>query len=90
MFERPKGGTLTKTQLGWFDGRCVQGAGAYSPRDVDPRLLRNPFSRGRVTALDPDYEQVSGLATPLGVAAHCPVLCSARVARGIRGILTYR
>ena len=37
-------GVLTETQLGWFDGRCVQGAGAYSPRDVDPRLLRNPSS----------------------------------------------
>ena len=35
---------LTKTQLGWLDGRCVQGAGAYSPRNVDPRLLRIPTS----------------------------------------------
>lgn len=49
---------LTQTQLAWLDGRCVQGAGAYSPRDDDPRLLRNPPSRGRVSALDPNYDWV--------------------------------
>ena len=43
-FEYPKKSTLTRTRLRWFDGRCVQGAGAYSPRNVDPRLLRNPSS----------------------------------------------
>ncbi|MDF2955454.1 MAG: hypothetical protein OD815_001070 [Candidatus Alkanophagales archaeon MCA70_species_2] len=31
-----------------------------------------------------------GLAPPFGVAAHCTGHCSTRVARGIRGILTYR
>ncbi len=31
-----------------------------------------------------------GLASPFGVASHCPGHCMARVARGIRGILTYR
>ena len=31
-----------------------------------------------------------GLARPLGLASHCPVLCSARVAQDIRGILTCR
>ena len=31
-----------------------------------------------------------GLAPPLGVASHCPGQCRARVAREIRGILTYR
>jgi hypothetical protein len=45
---------LTHTSLGWFDGRCVQGAGTYSPRYVETRLLRIPASRGRVTALDPN------------------------------------
>ena len=44
QFERDKDRTLTGAQLGWLDGRCVQGAGAYSPRDVDTRLLRNPSS----------------------------------------------
>ena len=53
-------GSLTHPQLRWFDGRCVQGAGAYSPRHVETRLLRNPASRGRITALDPNYERVSG------------------------------
>jgi hypothetical protein len=35
---------LIQTSLAWFDGRCVQGAGTYSPRDVDTRLLRIPAS----------------------------------------------
>ena len=30
------------------------------------------------------------LPSPLGVGAHCPNHCSPRVARTIRGILTYR
>jgi len=46
---------LTQTSLAWFDGRCVQGAGTYSPRYVEARLLRIPASRGRVTVLDPNY-----------------------------------
>jgi len=45
---------LTQTPLGWSDGRCVQGAGTYSPRVDDARLLGIPCSRGRVAALDPN------------------------------------
>jgi hypothetical protein len=45
---------LIQTLLEWFDGRCVQGAGTYSPHTVDVRLLRIPASRGRVAALDPN------------------------------------
>ena len=30
-FEFAKKQTLIRTQLAWLDGRCVQGAGAYSP-----------------------------------------------------------
>jgi len=42
----PKGPRLTQTSLGWSDGRCVQGAGTYSPRDDDARLLGIPrFTR---------------------------------------------
>lgn len=37
-------GSLTHPQLRWFDGRCVQGAGAYSPRLFETRLLPNPAS----------------------------------------------
>ena len=55
---------LTHTSLGWFDGRCVQGAGTYSPRYIETRLLRIPASRGRVTALDPNYEWVCEIANP--------------------------
>ena len=35
---------LTQTLLGWLDGRCVQGAGTYSPGAVDTRLLGIPTS----------------------------------------------
>jgi len=52
---RPPGAGLTLPSLGWSDGQCVQGAGTYSPRDVDARLLGIPRSRGRVAALDPNY-----------------------------------
>ncbi len=55
---------LTHTSLGWFDGRCVQGAGTYSPRYIETRLLRIPASRGRVTALDPNYEWVCEITSP--------------------------
>src|SRR5439155_18020510 len=89
-FERRKNGTNTQAQLGWLDGRCVQGAGAYSPRDVDTRLLRNPSSCGRVTALSPNYERVSGYPPSLEVGTDRPAPCSARVSRGSRGIWTYR
>ena len=41
--ERPR---LTQESLGWNDGRCVQGAGTYSPRASDTRLLGIPCSRG--------------------------------------------
>lgn len=37
---------FTETLLGWLDGRCVQGAGTYSPEDDNFRLLRIPTSRG--------------------------------------------
>ena len=43
---------LIQTQLGWLDGRCVQGSGTYSPLADDERLLRIPVSRGRVATLD--------------------------------------
>ena len=35
---------LIRTSLGCFDGRCVQGAGTYSPRPSEARLLPNPAS----------------------------------------------
>lgn len=35
---------LIQTLFGWRDGRCVQGAGTYSPRGYDTRLLRIPAS----------------------------------------------
>ena len=42
----------------------MQGAGTYSPRDGDARLLGIPGSRGRVAALDPNYGGVWGITFP--------------------------
>ncbi len=65
----PQGVTLERRglvggSLGWRDGRCVQGAGTYSPRVGDTRLLGIPRSRGRVAALDPYWGGVYGIAFP--------------------------
>ncbi len=68
----------------------MQGAGTYSPRANDTRLLGIPCSRGRVAALDPNYGRLSGLPSPFEVGTHCTCHCSSRVAREIRGILTCR
>ena len=38
------------SRLSWFDGRCVQSPGTYSPRHADPRLLAIPTSCRRVAA----------------------------------------
>ena len=35
---------LIQALLEWFDGRCVQGAGTYSPGHVETRLLEIPAS----------------------------------------------
>jgi hypothetical protein len=53
---RPQSG-LIRTPLGCFDGRCVQGAGTYSPRPSETRLLPNPASCGRVSARNPNYDR---------------------------------
>jgi hypothetical protein len=42
------------SQLGWCDGRCVQGPGTYSPRHADPRLLAIPTSWSRVADSNPN------------------------------------
>ena len=42
----PSGRHLTPDPLAWSDGRCVQEAGTYSPRDSDTRILGIPGSRG--------------------------------------------
>jgi hypothetical protein len=68
----------------------VQGAGTYSPRANDTRLLGIPCSRRRVAAFDPNYGRLSRLPPPFEVGTHCTCHCSSRVAREIRGILTCR
>ncbi len=44
--------------LEWFDGRCVRGAGTYSPDVVDVRLLGIPASWARVAGLNLDLDEV--------------------------------
>jgi hypothetical protein len=70
--------------------------GVYKARErihgavADAPLLAIPASRGRVAALDPDREWVWGLASPFGVASHCPIHCRPRVTQRIQGIRTCR
>ena len=45
-----------RCRLPWFDGRCVQGPGTYSPRHADPRLLAIPTSWRRVAASNPNWD----------------------------------
>jgi len=62
-FDTPHNGVgLIPDPLSWFDGRCVQGAGTYSPLDGNQRLLGISASRGRVSALDLNYDVGWGLA----------------------------
>ena len=61
---RPGNPGLIRTSLGCFDGRCVQGAGTYSPRLAEARLLPNPASCGRVSAHNPNYDRVSEISAP--------------------------
>ena len=48
------------SQLSWFDGRCVQSPGTYSPRYADPRLLAIPTSCRRVAACNPNWDDFYG------------------------------
>ena len=81
---------LAKSSLQWNDGRCVQGAGTYSPRDNDTQLLGIPYSWGRVAALSHNCGNVWGLPHPFGFETNCRYHCSPRVAPEFRGILTCR
>ena len=58
-------------------------------------LLRRDYYRIQLHEgeFQPSIRTTTGfrrLAVPLGIASHCPGHCSPRVARPIRGILTYR
>ena len=61
---RPSPDGLIRTPLGCFDGRCVQGAGTYSPPSPGRRLLPNPASCGRVAVHNPNYDRVSEITAP--------------------------
>ena len=50
-------------QLGWCDGRCVQGPGTYSPRRADARLLAIPTSWSRVSDSNPNYGCLSAFCS---------------------------
>jgi len=75
------------SQLGWFDGRCVQGPGTYSPQHADLRLLAIPPSCRRVAACNPNWGMSSGLPWPRGLVPFCPSHCSACVAQVIKGMM---
>jgi hypothetical protein len=57
-FDSGKNQNLILTSLGWLDGQCVQETGTYSPCYAKTRLLGNSASRGRVAALDPDWDWI--------------------------------
>ena len=82
---------LIKALLSWLDGQCVQGAGTYSPRDNDTRLLGIPIIHEG--ELQPSIRTETGfrrLPYPFGLGTHCPSHCMPRVAQGIRAIQIYR
>ena len=68
--------------------------GVYKARErihraiADARLLATPTSCRRVAACNPNYERLSGLAPPRGLATHCTAHCSVCVAPGIKAMLT--
>src|SRR6202008_3484314 len=51
------------SQLPWWDGRCVQGPGTYSPRRADPRLLAIPTSWSRVADSNPNWDWLFGISS---------------------------
>ena len=56
-------GDFGRPRLPWFDGRCVQGPGTYSPQHADLRLLAIPTSWSRVADSNPDYDRLSGIGS---------------------------
>jgi hypothetical protein len=67
--------------------------GVYKARErihramADARLLANPTSRSRVADFDPNWDRLSRLASPRGVAALCTGHCNTCVALDIRAVL---
>src|SRR5687767_12989398 len=68
--------------------------GVYKARErihrtmADARLLATPTSCRRVAACNPNYDRLSGLAPPRGLATHCTGHCSVCVALDIKAMLT--
>ena len=58
-------------RLPWFDGRCVQGPGTYSPRHADSRLLAIPTSWSRVADSNPNWDDLYGIR--LSSRSRCPL-----------------
>ena len=67
--------------------------GVYKARErihravADARLLANPTSWGRVADPNPNWDRISGLAPPRGVAALCTGHCNTCVALDVRAVL---
>ena len=68
--------------------------GVYRTRErihrdmADSRLLAIPTSRSRVADCDPDYDRLSGIGSPRGLATLCTDHCSTCVALVIRAMMT--
>ncbi len=58
-------------RLSWFDRRCVQDPGTYSPLHSDQRLLAIPTSCPRVAEDNLNWDVFLGLALRCRIATHC-------------------
>ena len=75
------------SQLGWCDGRCVQGPGTYSPQLSDLRLLAIPASCRRVSACNLNWGGCLGFTWHRYLVPRCFPHCSACVAQVIKGMM---
>jgi len=80
-------GDFGRPRLPWFDGRCVQGPGTYSPQHADLRLLAIPASCSRVADCNLYCGWLWGFSPPRGFA-HCTIHCSTCVALDVRTMMT--
>ncbi len=81
---------LIQTLLEWFDGRCVQGEGRIHRTLLMCDYYGFQLHEGELQPSIRTKIGVRRFPSPFGVDTHCTNHCSSRVARDIRGILTYR
>ena len=91
---KPRFDLATQASSGPHSGALTGGVCKEQGR-IHRALLRRDYYRIQLHEgeFQPSIRTTTGfrrLASPLGVASHCPGHCSPRVAQHIRGILTYR